>query len=321
MRALSFTGLEKITLIDDALEPEIEDGEVLVRCTHIGLCGSNRGPFIAEGVWAEGEWPRKLGWTGHENVGVITKSRNPAWKEGMRVLGQAKGYDGFTEYIACKPQTLHRIPDHNDIAAYVIAQPVATVLCALAKTRPVIGERCAVVGQGPIGLIFTYLLRKMGALQVIAADKIPWRLEWAKRLGATDVVDTSREDVVEVVNQLTDGAKVDFSIEAVGEEDTYIAAAHLPRHFGRLCVFGVPHFEMQAFPWLHTTGNETEIVISRGGSWTHYADAAINLLDGPYAELKSIATPTMPWEKAEEAFRMYVDPAPHRDSLKILLEL
>ncbi|TFG71741.1 MAG: alcohol dehydrogenase, partial [Anaerolineales bacterium] len=72
MRALSFTGFEEISLIDDAPEPVIEDGEVLVRCTHIGLCGSNRGPFIAEGVWAEGAWPRKLGWTGHENVGIIT---------------------------------------------------------------------------------------------------------------------------------------------------------------------------------------------------------------------------------------------------------
>lgn len=321
MRAISFTAPEKITMVNDAPEPAIKEGEVLVRCTHIGLCGSNRGPFIAEGVWGEGEWPRILGWTGHENVGVIAKSRNPDWPEGMKVLGQAKGYDGFTEYIACQPQTLHRIPEHDDISAYVVAQPVATVLCALAKTRPVIGERCAVIGQGPIGLIFTFLLRQMGATQVIAADKVPWRLEWSKRLGATDVIDTSKNDVVEAVNDLTDGKKVDFSIEAVGEQETYIAAAYLPRHFGRLCVFGVPHFEMQQFPWLHTTGNETEIIISRGKGWTNYADAAIELLDGPYAVLKSIATPTIPWEHAEQAFRMYVNPDQYPDSLKILLEL
>ena len=230
MRALSFTAPEEITMVNDAPEPAIEDGEVLVQCTHIGLCGSNRGPFIAEGVWGEGDWPRMLGWTGHENVGVIVKSRNPEWPEGMKVLGQAKGYDGFTEYIACQPSTLHRLPENDDISAYVVAQPVATVLCALAKTRPVIGERCAVVGQGPIGLIFTFLLRQMGATQVIAADKVPWRLEWAKRLGATDTIDTSADDIVEVVNDLTGGKKVDFSIEAVGEEETYIAAAYLPRH-------------------------------------------------------------------------------------------
>ena len=225
MRALSFTGPEEITLINDAPEPDIEDGEVLVRCTHIGLCGSNRGPFIAEGVWDEGDWPRLLGWTGHENVGVIEKSRNPDWPEGMKVLGQAKGYDGFTEYIACQPQTLHRIPDKDDISAYVIAQPLATVLCALARTRPVIGERCAVVGQGPIGLMFTYLLRQMGAIQVIAADKIPWRLEWSKRFDATDVVDTSKVNVVDAVNELTGGARVDFSIEAVGEEDSEVVSS------------------------------------------------------------------------------------------------
>jgi threonine dehydrogenase-like Zn-dependent dehydrogenase len=114
---------------------------------------------------------------------------------------------------------------------------------------------------------------------------------------------------------------VDFVIEAVGEEETYNAAAHLPRHRGRLCLFGVPHYEMVSFPWLQTTDNETEIVISRGGGWTEYADAAIELLDGPYSALKKLATPTMPWEKAEEAFRMYVNPAEHKDSLKLLLEL
>ncbi|MDF1515820.1 MAG: zinc-binding dehydrogenase, partial [Anaerolineae bacterium] len=291
------------------------------RCTHIGLCGSNRGPFLAEGVWDQGKWPLKLGWTGHENVGIVAQSRNPDWREGMRVLGQAKGYDGFTEYIACQPSTLHRLPDNGDIASYVVAQPVATVLCALARTRPVIGESCAVLGQGPIGLIFTYLLRQMGAVRVIAADSVPWRLEWAERLGATDVVDTSQTDVVQAVNDLTGNQRVDFCIEAVGHEETYIQAAYLPRHRGRLCVFGVPHFEMQSFPWLHTTGNETEIVISRGKGWTDYADAAIALLDGPYAALKSIATPTLPWEQAEQAFRMYVYPADYRDSLKILLEL
>jgi L-iditol 2-dehydrogenase len=321
MRALSFTGPEHITLIDDAPVPEIEEGEVLVRCTHIGLCGSNRGPFIAEGVWNEGEWPRKLGWTGHENVGIITSSRNPEWPVGMKVLGQAKGYDGFTEYIACKPQTLHPIPDKDDISRYVVAQPAATVLCALARTRPVIGERCAVMGQGPIGLIFTYLLRKMGARQVIAADKVPWRLEWSKRFGATDVVDTSRDNVVDAVKELTKGAMVDFSIEAVGEQHTYYEAAHLPRHRGRLCLFGVPHFRMVPFPWLQTTGNETEIVISRGQGWNAYADAAIELLDGPYAELVELATPILPWEQAQQAFQMYVNPAEYKDTLKLLLEL
>ena len=161
----------------------------------------------------------------------------------------------------------------------------------------------------------------MGAVQVIAADRIPWRLEWSKRLGATDVVDTSQENVVDAVDELTGGARVDFSIEAVGEQDTYFDAAQLPRHRGRLCLFGVPHFRMVPFPWLQTTGNETEIVISRGKGWTEYADAAIELLDGPYAELKKLATPMMPWAEAEQAFRMYVKPAEYKDTLKLLLVL
>ena len=77
-------------------------------------------------------------------------------------------------------------------------------------------QRCVVVGQGPMGLIFTHLLGRMGARQVIAIDRVAWRLRWAKRFGATDVVDASQEDAVEAVKRLTDGRMGDFVVEAVG---------------------------------------------------------------------------------------------------------
>jgi len=320
MRAIVFEAPENIRVVDDAPIPTLEDGEVLVRCTHIGLCGSNRGPYLGEGVWGEGAWPRVIGWTGHENVGVITQSRHPAWPEGTRVLAQVKGYAGFCEFVVSR--WLSRLPDAvADIGPLVTAQPVATVMAALGRTRPVLGERCAVIGQGPIGLIFTYLLRQMGAVQVIAIDRVPWRLEWAKRLGATDVVDASQQDTLEAVKTLTGGELVDFSIEAVGAEETLHTAAHLPRHQGRLCIFGVPDYRTQSFPWWDTTNNETEIVLSRGNEWRTYAPTAIQLLNETYRTLQDIATPRMPFEKAAEAFDMYVHPAAHRDSLKILLEL
>ncbi len=117
-------------------------------------------------------------------------------------------------------------------SALVVAQPLATVLRAMVRTGPVINQRCAVVGQGPMGLIFTHLLGRMGARQVIGIDRVPWRLDWSKRFGATDVVDSSRENVVEAVRELTDGAMVDFCVEAVGKPDALTTAAHLPRRRG-----------------------------------------------------------------------------------------
>jgi len=56
-----------------------------------------------------------------------------------------------------------------------------------------------------MGLIWTHVLRRLGARQVIATDLLGWRLDWAKRFGASAVVDASKEDSVEAVKELTGG--------------------------------------------------------------------------------------------------------------------
>lgn len=323
MRSILFEGPRTIRLLDEEPIPEPDDGEVLVRCTHIGLCGSNRGPYLGIGRWADGPWPQPAGWMGHENVGVIVKSRNAAWSEGTPVLVQSKNYNGFAEYLICDLRTLTRLPDgvDGDLAKYVIAQPLATVMRAMDRIGSVIGERCAVVGQGPIGLMFTYLLHRLGARQVIAVDSVPWRLEWSKRLGATDVVDATREDTIASVKALTGGALADVVVEAVGDEETYITSTYLTHLQGRLCLFGVPDHNLHAFPWFDVTNNETEIILSRGPDWVLFAPTAIAMVAEEGSPLADLVTPRMPWAQAAEAFEMYAFPAEHRDSLKLVLDL
>ena len=65
MKAILFNAPRQVSLIDDAPMPSLDDGEVLVQCTHLGICGSNRGPYLGEGRWAPGPWPRPPGWMGH----------------------------------------------------------------------------------------------------------------------------------------------------------------------------------------------------------------------------------------------------------------
>jgi threonine dehydrogenase-like Zn-dependent dehydrogenase len=185
----------------------------------------------------------------------------------------------------------------------------------------VIGECCAVVGQGPIGLMFTYLLRQFGARRVIAADTVPWRLEWSRRLGASDTIDASQDDLVGAVCDLTDGQMVDFCIEAAHLGSALVDAAYLPRHQGRLCVFGVSYHPLDPFPWNLTTNNETEFVITRGTGWMDYAPLAIDRLQEDWAALLDLVTPRLPWERAHEGFEMYAYPADHEGSLKVVLDL
>jgi L-iditol 2-dehydrogenase len=322
MRAILFKAPRQIRLIDDMPIPEPDEGEVLVRCTHLGLCGGNVGPYTGAGHWAEIDWPPPLGWQGHESVGIVVESRNDDWPVGTPVLAQDKRFNGFVEYIVPTLRSLHRLPpDVDDVGQFVLAQPLATVLRALAATGPVIGERCAVVGQGPIGLMFTYLLRQFGASRVIAADVVPWRLEWARRLGASDIVDASRSSLIEAVRELTGGEMVDYCVEAAHLGRALVDAALLPRRQGRLCVFGVSEYDHDAFPWNHTTANETEIVVTRGTGWMDYAQLAIDRLDGDWAALLDLVTPRLPWDRAQEAFEMYAYPADHPGSLKVVLDL
>jgi len=322
MRAILFEAPRKIRLIDDAPDPEPKPGEMLVQCSHIALCGTNMGPYTGDGRWAKIDWPPPPGWLGHENIGTVVKSRNPAWEEGTHVLAHPDDYNGFAELIVSKPEGLARLPaDAPDVGALVVAQPLATVLRALVRTGSFIQQRCAVVGQGPMGLIFTHLLGRMGANQVIGIDRIGWRLDWARKFGATDVVDASTQDVVETVRELTDGAMVDFCVEAVGKPEALTLSAYLPRRQGRLYVFGVPHHDTQEFPWFHTVGNETEIITSMGPECMDYFQTAVDMIVQGRTDLVEMVQPRMPWDQAAEAFEMYADPTAARDSLKLTLVL
>jgi threonine dehydrogenase-like Zn-dependent dehydrogenase len=321
MRAIQIVEPRKIAMLDDAPKPEPVEGEVLVRCSHVALCGSNMGQYTGEGLWGDIDFPNPVGWAGHENIGTIVTSRCEGWEEGTPVLAQPHGYYGFAEYIVSRPPAIARLPqDAPDPAALVVAQPLATVLRALTRTDDIIGQSCAVVGQGPMGLIFTHVLRLMGASMVIATDVLDWRLEWSKRYGADHIIDASKEDVVKVVTELTNKEMVDFVVEAVGYVDSLKTAAYLPRYEGRLYVFGMPHYELQEFPWYHVFRQNIQINTCVGPECGPFFQTAADMvLDDRASALTEMVTPRMPWEKAPEAFEMYAECA--KDSLKLTLEV
>jgi L-iditol 2-dehydrogenase len=322
MRAIKFTGPRNVVLIDDAAKPEPRDGEVLVRCDYVALCGTNMGPYLGDGRWASAVNVSPPGWMGHENIGKIVESRAPGWEPGTLVLAHPEDYNGFAELIRSKARGLARLPvNPPDVPSLIVAQPLATVLRAMARTGPVINQRCVVLGQGPMGLIFTHLLGRMGARQVIAIDKVAWRLRWAKRFGATDVVDSSREDAAEAVKRLTGGQMADFCVEAVGHGNALSTAVKLPRRFGRLFVFGIPHHDEQPFPWFQAVMSELELLTSNGPECMDYFQTAVDMIVQGRVDLSAMVTPRMPFEKAAQAFEMYANPDQAEDSLKLTLVL
>lgn len=102
-----------------------------------------------------------------------------------------------------------------------------------------IGDTVAVFAQGPIGLCATLGAKLSGATLVIGVDRVPARLEMARRMGADVVVDASRVDVVDEILKITGGRGVDASIEALGTQATFEAALRVLRPGGTLSSLGV----------------------------------------------------------------------------------
>ena len=311
-------------MFDDAPIPEPQDGQVLVKCSHVALCGSNMGQYTGEGVWGDLTFPNPTGWAGHENIGTVVTSRCEGFAEGDLVLAQPEGYFGFAEYItASSPGIAHLPADAPDIAALIVAQPLATVLRALDQTGPVINRRCAVIGQGPMGLIWTYILKLFGARQVIVTDLLDWRAAWGRRYGADIAIDASKvsqADIVATVGDATDGEMCEFSVSAASPAAALNTAAALAAPMGRLFVFGMPDHNDQAFPWHATFRNETRIINCVGPTCAAYFQTAADMVvDGRASDLGAMVAPRMPWDQAPEAFEMYADCA--TDSLKLTLEL
>jgi threonine dehydrogenase-like Zn-dependent dehydrogenase len=318
MKAFQFTAPKTVTMLNDVPVPEPKEGEVLVKCTYVALCGSNSGQFTGEGYYADG-YPIPIGNAGHENLGVIVKSRCPEWKEGEFVLAQPLGYFGFAEYIISRPPAIAHLPqDDKDPMSLIVAQPLATELRALTRTGDVINKTCAVIGQGPMGLIFTHLLKLFGARTVIVSDKHAWRLKWSKHFGANHAIDASKEDMVEAVKELTNGDMLDFVVDASGSISALQTAAMLPKRFGKLLVFGMPHFNSQEFPWYSVFRRELQIVASVGPECGDFFQTAADMVvDGRSSILRDMVFPRMKWDEAQKAFELYTSCAP--DVLKLTL--
>lgn len=317
MRALQMLAPRKLALLDDVPEPLPREGEVLIRCQWVSICGSNIHPYLGLGQWAKLEYPKPPGWDGHECIGTILASRLSNWKPGTLVLAHPQDYCGFAELIRAKPPGLVALPQTPDPAPYIMAQPLATVLRAMSRIGSVANLCCAVVGQGPMGLIFTSVLRHAGARQVIGIDLLENRVEAARRFGATDAVNASTDDPVEAVHALTGGAMADLCVEAVGFPESLSTAVKLTRKFGKVYVFGVPRYETQEFPLNAFFRGEMEMLSSVGAECVQFFQAAVRMLADGRLDLSALITHRLPWHEAQQAFDMYAD---HADGvLKVVL--
>ena len=135
------------------------------------------------------------------------------------------------------------VPDGCSNQAAAMAQPCAVALHALGRGKVEEAETVALFGAGSIGSL---LMAEMGAQpvdgrRVIVVDIEAGRLETARQLGATHVVDGRTTDPATCIRELTDGRGVDVAIEATGVPVSIANALAATRRGGRILQVGIPH--------------------------------------------------------------------------------
>ncbi|WP_071287919.1 S-(hydroxymethyl)mycothiol dehydrogenase [Mycolicibacterium llatzerense] len=107
------------------------------------------------------------------------------------------------------------------------------------------GDSVAVIGCGGVGDAAIMGARLAGAGKIIAVDRDPRKLEWAKELGATHTINAADTDTVEAVQELTGGFGADVVIDAVGRPETWKQAFYARDLAGTVVLVGVPTPDMK----------------------------------------------------------------------------
>jgi len=219
--------------------PPVGTGELLVRTRACGICSGDvmgwymrqkaplvfghepAGEVAAVGTAVEGFAPGDRVFVHHHapcfacalcRRGEFVQCE--AWRKGRLVPGGMAEYFVVPE-VNVRGDTL-RLPDHVPFTAATLIEPVACTVKSLRRAGLRGGERVAIIGLGIMGQLHVVLARHAGAGQIIGLDRVPFRLERARMLGADAVVDVDARDPAAAVQDLTEGALADVVIVGPG---------------------------------------------------------------------------------------------------------
>ncbi len=210
---------------------------------------------------------------GHPNLctgGIVTRpdSAPPRLSQGGEPVRQFIGISSYAGRMLLHENSVVRIdPDLPlDRAALVGCGVLTGVGAALRSSGLEAGQTVAVFGCGGVGLSIVQGARIGGARQIIGVDVFDGKLEMAKRVGATHVVNSAQDDPVKAVRALTGGAGVDHAFEAVGNPTLVRQAIESLAIRGTATIVGVlPPDAMIEFPWM-AIRPECRVQTSRMGS-------------------------------------------------------
>ncbi len=273
MKALVKAKSEVGLWMQDVPVPTIGINDVLIRVDRTGICGTDVHIYKWD-AWAQKTIPVPMV-VGHEFVGEIVEvgSNVSDFRPGDVVSGEGHVVCGrcrnclagrrhlcadtkgvgvnrpgaFAEYLSL-PMTNVWHHDHNidrDVAS--IFDPFGNAVHT-ALSFPLLGEDVLITGAGPIGIMAVAIAKHAGARFVVITDMNPYRLDLAKKMGATAAANIKETSLRDVQKQLGMKEGFDVGLEMSGNSNAFVDMIANMAHGGKIAMLGIPEKPM-AIDW------------------------------------------------------------------------
>ena len=260
-------GIDKM-VIKEIPVPEIGKKEVLVSLEYVGICGSDV-HYFHNGCC--GSYKVDLSedyMLGHECAGTIVKVGEEV--ERLKVGDRVALEPGITcgeceqcksghynlcpdvvflatppvqgcneEYIAFPENMCFKLPDNVSTKEGALIEPLSVGFYASEQGGVKTGDTVVILGSGCIGLVTLLACKAHGAGKIIVADLVEARMQKAIELGATEVINSGKEDALKKIEELTNGRGADVVFETAGSPVTIAQTPFIVRRGGTITLVGI----------------------------------------------------------------------------------
>jgi len=331
MKSVRLHGTGDLQIHDEPI-PVVGVGEKLVRIKSVGVCGSDL-HWFSEGAIGDAKLERPLV-LGHEFAGETKDGQrvaidpaipcghcefcehgHPNLCENMIFAGHGQQDGALREWMAWSEKSLFPIPDSISAADGAMLEPLGIAIHSVDLGKLKSGMTVGVFGCGPIGLLIIQMAKLSGAANIIGTDKLPHRVEAAKRFGASQayLAEDSRE--LEEIRAATNGRGVDVAFEAAGTQETVDVSVAAVISGGKVILAGIPNDDRTSFS--ASIARRKGLTIKLVRRMKHTYPRAIELVSKGLIDVRSLVTHRFPLAQAGEAFRV----AERREGLKIIIEV
>ncbi|SIS55493.1 2,3-butanediol dehydrogenase [Salimicrobium flavidum] len=332
--------------VEEREEKSLKNGEVKVRVGWAGICGSDLHEYEEGPVFMPSEEKDDLTGEqtpltmGHEFAGVVEEvgsdvknikvgdrvAINPTLThgnkherediyDGFSFIG-LHGDGGFTKYANVPEANAYLLPESMTLQDGALVEPVAVAVQAVKEADMKFGDTVAVFGAGPIGLATVLAAKAAGATRVVALDLSEKRLEKAKEMGATEIINSGNTDPVATIRELEkDG--VDVAFEVAGVEPTFKQAIDVTKARGTMAIVSIFAKSIEWNP-MQLTGSGVKMTSTIAYSPTTFQQT-IDLMGSGQLQARGIVTDEIQLDDiVEKGFEALSN---DKSQAKILVEL